>query len=120
MKNRVHKLNENDTELLSTDKAEIHPFSSRPPRKIFEEVYHKSIQLGLKPEDFRHLSGIREIQKSVKRVHYVGFFLFALKIIPTNVLYMVYLVHILTKSTFNWWVYRFYDTLWYIGNTWFF
>jgi hypothetical protein len=55
MKNRVHKLNENDTELLSTDKAEIHPFSSRPPRKIFEEVYHKSIQLGLKPEDFRHL-----------------------------------------------------------------
>lgn len=74
MKNRVHKLNENDNELLSVDKSEIHPFSSRPPRKIFEEVYHKSIQLGLKPEDFRHLSGIREIKKSVKRFHYVGFF----------------------------------------------
>ena len=41
-------------------------FVSDPPRVLFERLYQKCIQVGLKPEDFQLLQGLNEIEKSNK------------------------------------------------------
>lgn len=73
MRNRIRKIDKHEADISQTScKVDNELYSSSSPRKLFEDIYRKSIELGLEPVDFKYLSGLENIRKSVRRTYCLG------------------------------------------------
>ena len=85
-------------------------YSSRPPRKLFADLYKKSIELGLKPKDFQHLDGIQEIKKSCEKNSYFGNVIKLICIFITAILITFVAEWPVTNTHFLVWWFKWYNT----------